>query len=394
MKFLTKEPIVGLKISDGDTLKKRVQITFESAGHFNLFALKIRLWLGLSVVSRIPDFLMSQDTNTELQSQRIRIEEPEPEFKIPLSQYSNYGRESQQLKPELGTEKLDANSRPTVALDGPSQAELQQATQQSTQQATQQATQQSFQSTQQTVQSTNPTIQLDTTNSPYPYQLATPQMFRDPVHALLSAAETLQNRMGGVMPTSLSQQPISLPYSDQTLTLPFKNPVENSYLRYHQPVYAFDRPDLYRHPPISMSQPMQKRPKLDESFASQSTQKFDNSCFSFNGSINEAQESSEGNSHSPVAKLLITDLDLKKAMEDVPFVPSEELGKRKRKGKAKLDGLFTKVLDEAMKNEYALEELDDNALRFEIALKLKSKSFIALAKRIDTLIRDNEEKDS
>lgn len=41
-----------------------------------------------------------------------------------------------------------------------------------------------------------------------------------------------------------------------------------------------------------------------------------------------------------------------------------------------------------MQNEASMEELDDKALRLRVARKLKSKSFKALAKRIDRLVGD------
>lgn len=49
VKFLVKSPIVGIKVFDGDTLKKRLQLTFESEGHYNIFVNKIRQWLGVDV---------------------------------------------------------------------------------------------------------------------------------------------------------------------------------------------------------------------------------------------------------------------------------------------------------------------------------------------------------
>lgn len=49
VKFLIKTPIVGIKIFDGDNLKKRLQLTFESEGNFNVFSNKIRHWLGVNV---------------------------------------------------------------------------------------------------------------------------------------------------------------------------------------------------------------------------------------------------------------------------------------------------------------------------------------------------------
>lgn len=41
---------MGIKSFDGDKLKKRLQITFESEGGFNLFANKTRQWLGINMI--------------------------------------------------------------------------------------------------------------------------------------------------------------------------------------------------------------------------------------------------------------------------------------------------------------------------------------------------------
>lgn len=66
VRFLCKEPIVGLKIFNGDTLKKRVQMTFASEGHFNLFSNKINSWLGVSVNSSYPIELQVANTQSQL----------------------------------------------------------------------------------------------------------------------------------------------------------------------------------------------------------------------------------------------------------------------------------------------------------------------------------------
>lgn len=68
MRFLVKAPIVGIKVFDGDTLKKRLQLTFESEGNFNMFSNKVRQWLGVDfegcsggtlVSSQLGDFHLS-----------------------------------------------------------------------------------------------------------------------------------------------------------------------------------------------------------------------------------------------------------------------------------------------------------------------------------------------
>lgn len=40
---------MGIKVFDGEIVKKRLQLTFESEGNFNMFANKVRQWLGISV---------------------------------------------------------------------------------------------------------------------------------------------------------------------------------------------------------------------------------------------------------------------------------------------------------------------------------------------------------
>lgn len=66
VKFLTKEPVVGLKLFNGEYLTKRLQITFAAEGHFNLFARKIQQWLGLSLGLQYPDSSQGPANNTTL----------------------------------------------------------------------------------------------------------------------------------------------------------------------------------------------------------------------------------------------------------------------------------------------------------------------------------------
>lgn len=73
---------MGLKVFDGEDLEKRLQITFESEGHFNHFAHKIRKWLGLSVILLKPivEQLLQQNSEQldffqpQPLSQRLQIE--------------------------------------------------------------------------------------------------------------------------------------------------------------------------------------------------------------------------------------------------------------------------------------------------------------------------------
>lgn len=64
VRFLCKEPIVGLKIFNGDSLKKRLQMTFVSEGHYNLFCNKLSQWLGMPINSKYPIELQVSDSQT------------------------------------------------------------------------------------------------------------------------------------------------------------------------------------------------------------------------------------------------------------------------------------------------------------------------------------------
>lgn len=67
VRFLCKEPIIGLKVFNGDTLRKRLQVTFASQGHFNMFCNKVSLWLGVPVNSAYPLELQVADSQTVAQ---------------------------------------------------------------------------------------------------------------------------------------------------------------------------------------------------------------------------------------------------------------------------------------------------------------------------------------
>lgn len=49
VRFLSKQPIVGLKLFEKDVLRKRLQITFENEANFNLFCNQVRVSLGIDV---------------------------------------------------------------------------------------------------------------------------------------------------------------------------------------------------------------------------------------------------------------------------------------------------------------------------------------------------------
>lgn len=51
-----------------------------------------------------------------------------------------------------------------------------------------------------------------------------------------------------------------------------------------------------------------------------------------------------------------------------------------------MDNLLSKALEDAMKDDDGIEELDDLTLKLKIAQKLKSSSFRAFVKRVDKLV--------
>lgn len=89
VKFLVKSPIVGIKNFEGDKLKKRLQITFESEGSFNLFANKTRQWLGVNMNSSVAESTPSNSQFAppmESSQMPVVVEEPEPDSQPMMSQ--------------------------------------------------------------------------------------------------------------------------------------------------------------------------------------------------------------------------------------------------------------------------------------------------------------------
>lgn len=84
VRFLTKQPIVGIKIFDGERLRKRLQITFATEGNFNLFVNKSRQWLDIDIRDQAPTsevYLTGENSQTNYLTQTPQTE--------PISQASS-----------------------------------------------------------------------------------------------------------------------------------------------------------------------------------------------------------------------------------------------------------------------------------------------------------------
>lgn len=399
VKFLTKEPIVGLKISDGDTLKKRLQITFDSAGHFNHFALKIRLWLGLSVVvsrSLEDQLLMSQDY-VGLQTQQVHISrepvEPTPELKFQPtnSQASNVDKDSQTY-----SQLVYRDSKSELSLPQPPPPQASQASQQApqsikTDDTTHLKPTQSYSQTSNPAESqfAIPAWQMSTPQAPLvkAYPSIAASNFQNSINILVGAAQGLQTEMTGSLPQVQFQPPgfaggptVTGPFTnafgDTSQTTQFSQPIEKSLPRFS---------NLNRSILNVLSQASQST--IDDTIFSQPTQRFDNSCFSIDSSLNGGIQSQDTTVCSGALKTKITEQDLRDALEDIPFdLPTDEPEKKKAKKGSKMDSFLNKALEEAMKDDEELDELDDLSLRFKIAQKLKSRSFKSFVRRVDKLI--------
>lgn len=124
----------------------------------------------------------------------------------------------------------------------------------------------------------------------------------------------------------------------------------------------------------------------DDTCLSQLTQRFDNSCFSIDRSKDKG--TSPDTTFHGAEKPLITEHDLRNALQDIPFEVPADGPERKTRSGSKMDGLLKKALEEVMKNDDDIEELDDMSLRLKIAQRLKSRSFRAFVKRVDKLVGD------
>ncbi|KAM9936030.1 hypothetical protein OXX80_004408 [Metschnikowia pulcherrima] len=108
VRFLAKEPIVGLKIFDGEKLRKRLQITFTSEGNFNMFANKIQQWLGLPVVANYeaPDSQVAYSQQAT-QGPQLSQTQAASSSQIPCEQnglFSEHGSQS------IGTRSVCSNN--------------------------------------------------------------------------------------------------------------------------------------------------------------------------------------------------------------------------------------------------------------------------------------------
>ncbi|QWU87052.1 hypothetical protein CA3LBN_001270 [Candidozyma haemuli] len=370
-----------LKISDGDTLKKRVQITFDSAGHFNHFVQKIKLWLGLNVVvqrsledqlSMSQDFTGSQsqrrpeqprveigDTGNDVHSQRESFSQARPNSKDLEPQGSQPARASQtfppsQVAPDIPSIRPSQSFSQNVDQPGPS--------------------------------SNNVNWQA---NSPQPSaNMVSPSVaasnFTHSLNLLVNAAQGLQNEVTGMISPNPSQYHLP-PTAEPTFALRGNKDGLTQHSQIFEPAVP---PGMNRSISNVLSQPSQSSARPDDSFLSQSTQRFDNSCFSILNPVKSESQSADVSMSKPGIPS-VTEKDLRNAIEDIPFeIPAEEHARKKTRRGNKMDNLLSKALEDAMKDEDGIEELDDMSLKLKIAQKLKSSSFRAFVKRVDKLVGD------
>lgn len=217
-------------------------------------------------------------------------------------------------------------------------------------------------------------------NSPQPLaNMVSPSVaatnFTHSLNLLVNAAQGLQNEVTGMISPNPSQ------YTAEQ-TIGFRKEAQHSQI--FEPAVP---PGMNRSISNVLSQPSQTAARTDDSFLSQLTQRFDNSCFSILNPVKSELQSDVGMSKQGIP--LVTEKDLRNAIEDIPFeIPAEEHARKKTRRGSKMDNLLSKALEDALKDEDGIEELDDMSLRLKIAQKLKSSSFKAFVKRVDKLVGD------
>lgn len=309
-KFLTKEPIVGLKVFDGENLRKRLQVTFGSEGHFNTFANKMHQWLGVSVTGGYAELQrVSNDLSVSFSSQLPAAYES---LQPPLSQVHGSQATASQVRTasqvhasQVHASQAHASQLPHVEL---SQVPL---------------TQDQFNQTSSQV----PNYELATQDLSYAHLLA-PR-----THDAEDIARSLMHLRG---------------------TAPSQSIPERSFLC----------------------------PSALDAFTPDTTQFTQNLL---DGTINTY--------NMPTVTLK----DLADALLAVPFQPiKKRKSKKLKKSSSKnmeqaLESVLRLVLEKA---DTSFLELQDEELRVKISRKLKSKSFLRLAQRVETLLEpelDEEE---
>lgn len=278
---------MGIKIFDGDTLKKRLQLTFESEGNFNMFSNKIRQWLGTSLLltANLADNIPSnsQHASQVTSSQNVVV--------IPDSQ-------------------LVCGSLSQILLNT----------------VTEQA------STSQNLM--NDVIDLTSTAFCYPLPVRDPlsyPYYNDPISLLLGAAELANQDRTQYSQQDTFRQSTQIGYNDSLQT----------------------------------------------------------SLFSHEPHVTKLGKQGNANDYSRA----ISGEEIYKALTDIPFTSSEIHKPHRRKPhKTSKGDKFELAMVNAIKEvintkEESLHDLSDQELALKIARVLKSKSFLRLIHRVDSLLQ-------
>ncbi|GEQ70297.1 hypothetical protein JCM33374_g3973 [Metschnikowia sp. JCM 33374] len=321
VRFLSKEPIVGLKIFDGEKLRKRLQITFTSEGNFNMFTNKINQWLGLSVVANYdgPD---SQLANSQTATQGVSLSQTQT---APSSEVAS-GPKIEQYSQVCGSQPLGSQMFGSRLIGS------------------------------QSAVSDVPTSQVSCSQDK-------PSQFV-PILDLSQQSDTAQtsyqrnyNDLNQFPQSQMRINPQNPPHNLDALSM-LLNAATNDTTR-------------------SFSQ-------YDTSALSQSTQIWNENP---KGTILQYPAVSSNNTFN---KNVTTGPELTQSLREIPFNPSSKRKKthssrsRKKNGR---DGVLEETIARILEEKQAgYLDLNDEDLSLKICRKLKSKSFLALLKRVEKLL--------
>lgn len=392
MRFLIKAPIVGIKVFDGETVKKRLQLTFESEGNFNMFANKVRQWLGINVQGTS----FAENANSQMESSQLSAVLPPSQpvtgstpGTISMSQPMTGGQSasifdqssssfmSQPLAKPLSltmpfTRSLSQNLSSTRSLDRSLSQNIPVSTSMSQNVPTTTSLSQSLASSQRFEPLTQPTGMSS--------QLSQPKSALTKIAPEAHSESILASRLLAEFSEAIDSMPVN-----QTNQPKFSQ--QHQFLR-----------DLLSYPsytdPVSLLLNAAEMANDDRTQYSQQDTMFQSTQIEFNDTqtsmISPDLRISKvaNNAYNSQA---ITEEEIENAMADSSVLNSKRRSrKRNRKSvsgskfEAKIAGAIKEVIHS---NDDSIHDLSDNHLALKLCRVMKSRSFLRLVKRVDSLLQ-------
>lgn len=399
VRFLIKSPIVGIKVFDGEIVKKRLQLTFESEGNFNMFANKVRQWLGINVQeecfgestanSQLGGFgfpASSQLLSQPLPGRLIQLSGSQPQFNG--STMSSIISRSQPL-----TEDRSVGDQATASLMSQPLAKA------LSQNMSQNRSQNRSQNMTQNIPLSRSLSQTGPITRSLSQSLFNSQHFEPLTQLTVMSSQPSQ-------PKPTSKQKATEPHSQSILASHLLaefsealNPrMVDQNTEVELPQHPQPQRDILSYPcytdPVSLLLGAARMADDNETQYSQQDTMFQSTQIEFNDtqtSIISPELPFSKTANDAYTSRAITEEEINDAMADNTMLNSKRRSRKKIRGsvkgnkfEAKIAGAIKEVISA---EDDSIHDLSDNQLALKLCRVMKSRSFLRLVKRVDSLLQ-------